>query len=209
MDVAYPASENEDCVIGEIDVLNALRSYLSTLNAQREEEVKESLSGSNQDTSSDAPVTAVEDAVNSEVTNSTRSSTSSAGTFEAKDEWSDALTCGSTRRGSLASIGTTTTTRTSCTTTMRVSFNNSQSANIATCIVSPVREKSLSEEAAATIPTPAAKQSGVVTHPLADLLDDALMRGLVVPTISRRMEMGNHTKYVIETQVKNKNLLIK
>lgn len=41
----------------------------------------------------------------------------------------------------------------------------------------------------------------MVTHPLADLLDDALQRGLVVPQLTRRMELGNHTKYVLETHV--------
>jgi hypothetical protein len=129
---------------------------------------------------------------------STRSSTSSAGTFEGKTEWRNSLVPSDRR--------------TSCTTTMRVSFCSAprlssvpSSASIAVAQASadsaetaPTAVTDSTRSAAAPAP---AKAKGVVTYPLRELLDDALQRGLVVANVTGRMELGTHTKYTVQTQV--------
>jgi hypothetical protein len=216
MEVAYPAAE-EDCVIGELDVLIALRSYLAALNkpveaqeapiatvtetpaesapAVPEEAPTAALEISTTEEAATTPVTP-EDAVEQSKLScaSTRSSTSSAGTFEGKTEWRDSLV--PTER------------RTSCTTTMRVSFCNAPRLSTVPSSASTVTSAPAAEvEMAATAvtesaPAPApAKAKGVVTYPLRELLDDALQRGLVVADVTGRMELGTHTKYTVQTQV--------
>ena len=188
MEVAYPGTaEGEDCVIGELDVLNALRNYLATMD----KEVAVDAEQEKEDVSTDAAPTATEVSVEEEEqpcsNASARSSTSSAGTFTDKPEWRD----------SLVPSG-----RQSCTTTMRVSFLNSSTA-----ATSDATEEQDAHATASPVPAvaeqTAPKPSGkaVVTYPLRELLDDALQRGLVVPAVTSRIEMGNHTKYVVETQV--------
>jgi hypothetical protein len=209
MDVAYPAAE-EDCVIGELDVLIALRSYLAALNKPVEAQEAPievatetpteaapaaALEISTTEEAATTPVT-TEDAAEQSTLScaSTRSSTSSAGTFEGKTEWRDSLV--PTER------------RTSCTTTMRVSFCNAPrqstipSSNSAVASAPAAETEEAPTAVTESTPAPApAKAKGVVTYPLRELLDDALQRGLVVADVTGRMELGTHTKYTVQTQV--------
>jgi hypothetical protein len=212
MEVAYPAAAEEDCVIGELDVLIALRSYLAALNKPAEpqeapteavtetpvESASATMEVSTAEEAATTPVTTEEIADQSTLScASTRSSTSSAGTFEGKTEWRDSLVPSDRR--------------TSCTTTMRVSFcaapRLSSMPSNASIAVAPAPADmaeaaltSVTESTSAAAPAPV-KAKGVVTYPLRELLDDALQRGLVVANVTGRMELGTHTKYTVQTQV--------
>jgi hypothetical protein len=147
---------------------------------------------------------------------SARSSTSSAGDFEGKEEWRDAsaasrkagkhpsrrLSLSSNDSGSVGGEG-----RGSLCSTMRVSFCSDGSSGRLSAVPPAYVPEATTEAAPATAPAaapaPSTRSRGATQHPLADLLDDALQRGLVVPQLTRRMEVTNHTKYVVETQVRH------
>lgn len=241
MDLAYPESQ-EDCVIGELDVLNALRNYLAVVNREAErkttipagdevkvEEVKveeaseepltieitETISEELTTAEVEQPIPEYQEATEetAEITaTSARSSASSVTTFDPRPQWTST---GRSSDGSSSNMDSQRSSMTSsrssldscCTTTMRVSFANAGA--VAHSQKRKSVEMSNTEPTEATAPAtvqsvvsqPPTKKS-VTTHPLADLLDDALMRGLVLPAITERIEMGNHTKYIVQTQVR-------
>ena len=243
MDLAYPESQ-EDCVIGELDVLNALRNYLAVVNREAEKKAAEAAVEAEvivaeapakeaaEMTVSEELIAETEDTIlefeeaseeTAEITaTSARSSASSVTTFDPRPQWTSTgrssngsidTSNGDSQRSSMASSRSSL--DSCCTTTMRVSFANAGAVTnsqkrkstemSATSIEAPT---TTSTTAAVTTNSaaPAAKKS-VTTHPLADLLDDALMRGLVVPSLTERIEMGNHTKYIVQTQVLFRNNL--
>jgi hypothetical protein len=145
---------------------------------------------------------------------SARSSTSSAGGFEGKEEWRDASAASRkagkhpSRRLSLSSNDSGSGEgRGSLCSTMRVSFCSDGSSGRLSAVPPAYVPEATTEAAPATAPAaapaPSTRSRGATQHPLADLLDDALQRGLVVPQLTRRMEVTNHTKYVVETQVRH------
>ncbi len=236
MDLAYPESQ-EDCVIGELDVLNALRNYLAVVNREAEKKaaeaavvvevavVEEPAVEITEPVVAEQPVVETEDTIlefeeaseeTAEITaTSARSSASSVTTFDPRPQWTST---GRSSNGSIDSNGDSqrssmASSRASldscCTTTMRVSFANAgavvnsqkrKSSEMSTAPIEASTSAANTVTQAAAPVAPAAKKS-VTTHPLADLLDDALMRGLVVPALTERIEMGNHTKYIVQTQV--------
>jgi len=238
MDLAYPESQ-EDCVIGELDVLNALRNYLAVVNREAEKKAAEA-AVEVEVTVAEAPameatetvvteeaIAETEDTIlefeetseeMAEITaTSARSSASSVTTFDPRPQWTSTgrssngsidTSNGDSQRSSMASSRSSL--DSCCTTTMRVSFANAgavansqkrKSVEMSPPAASTEAPSTTSTTAAVTTSTvPAAKKS-MTTHPLADLLDDALMRGLVVPSLTERIEMGNHTKYIVQTQI--------
>lgn len=231
MESAYPAQQ-EDCVIGELDVLNALRNYLSsainqapveTIVAMEEcpteteavLEMTQPASDSTEAVESVPEYQSLSEDAGRLSSSSARSSTSSASIISDRPQWSDAASCTGSDRSSLDTV-------TSCP-TMRVSFSTNTRRQSSLTLPPPeplpkAEEKTISEETplvetvvvaapdvapvSAPVPVPApVPVKTVMTYPMAELLDDALMRGLVVSNITRRLEMGNHTKYILETQV--------
>jgi len=196
MDVAYPESQ-EDCVIGELDVLNALRNYLAVVT--REPETSKAVPAP-----VDAPISEFHGEETAEITaTSARSSGNSVTTFDPRPQWASAgdSVSGSQRSSVSGSASARSSLDSCCTTTMRVSFASAGTISASTSMKRKSVEAPAEVETAAPVAVAPPAKKSVVTHPMADLLNDALMRGLVVPSIIDRMEMGNHTKYIVQTQV--------
>jgi hypothetical protein len=185
----------DDNTVDGVDVLNALRSYLSSIDKQAPI--------SDTETMEYQPLLSLQDPAKS-----ARSSTSSMGsvtTTATGPQWVDSQdpsgSGSSSARNSTGSTGSTGSTDsssgrlsvTNCS-NLRVSFSSA----VLQAHPIPV-DASTSTSTAGTGPGLVRK---VMTYPMATLLDDALLRGLVVPSLSSRIETGRHTNYVLETSVR-------
>jgi hypothetical protein len=185
----------DDNTVDGVDVLNALRSYLSSIDKQAPI--------SDTETMEYQPLLSLQDPAKS-----ARSSTSSMGsvtTTATGPQWVDSQdpsgSGSSSARNSTGSTGSTGSTDsssgrlsvTNCS-NMRVSFSS------AVLQAHPIPVDA-STSTTGTGPGPVLVRK-VMTYPMANLLDDALLRGLVVPSLSSRIETGRHTNYVLETSVR-------